>query len=503
MTFTSRKALLLATGLFSTALAIQIPNAQAQSFTPASPWAFNVITSQNGEKICHASSEYNNGYIVTLRAKEDSDIGLSVNFRQNIFDVAQPYSMEIALDNRLYNASAQAESTSTLAATLPANASIFSGAQNANTLEIGVAGNSFKFDLAGFSSAYNGFSKCVQSAPAPMAAPAPVAQQAPVAMDAAPLRMNTAAVPSMNSSALPDLGIDTKSRPSGNRQRYTEMLAEKMGATPTDLLPKERRFNVNAPSIALAPSMATPPSSADLETPTFELQAAAETNAMPAQPTEPVIKVEVMDAPKLPEIKVKETKSISTPLTITKETETITADFTEAKLSPARKSRVFVNTDLDVPVTSMKSTPKPVGPSAAEKRMQHDLARLEQELHSLKTENSQLQNELDMSLNEAQDETISITTDNWDLERATMRYNEAERQIKRLGQQIQKERARCTAQLKELEMMLFDPQLTEKQQLATLAELEEKLFEAEEKLSIQRRRYEERIQLLEGQLRGE
>ena len=56
-----------------------------------------------------------------------------------------------------------------------------------------------------------------------------------------------------------------------------------------------------------------------------------------------------------------------------------------------------------------------------------------------------------------------------------MRYNEAERQLQKLGQQLQQERAQHAMERKELEAMLFDPQLTEQEQLARLNQLEQEL----------------------------
>ena len=117
----------------------------------------------------------------------------------------------------------------------------------------------------------------------------------------------------------------------------------------------------------------------------------------------------------------------------------------------------------------------------------------------LEQENLALNNELKSSLRESEKERLDISSNNWDLERATMKYNEAERQIQKLGEQVQKERAQCTMEKKDLEAQLFDPQITDQQQLARLSSLEQQLAEAEQKLDDQRLRYEERIRMLESQ----
>ena len=84
-----------------------------------------------------------------------------------------------------------------------------------------------------------------------------------------------------------------------------------------------------------------------------------------------------------------------------------------------------------------------------------------------------------------------------------MKFNEAERQIKRMGQQLQKERAKCKAEKQELEAMLFDPQVTSDAQLARLAELESQLMKARKELDDQRAHYEERIRALERRASAE
>lgn len=103
------------------------------------------------------------------------------------------------------------------------------------------------------------------------------------------------------------------------------------------------------------------------------------------------------------------------------------------------------------------------------------LTTMEKELELMRAENQALNDELGTALREGEQERLTISSENWNLERATMRYNEAERQIKRLGQQLQKERAQNALEKKELEMMLFDPELTDQAQLARLSQLEQEL----------------------------
>lgn len=73
-----------------------------------------------------------------------------------------------------------------------------------------------------------------------------------------------------------------------------------------------------------------------------------------------------------------------------------------------------------------------------------------------------------------------ISSDNWNLETATQRYNEAEREIQRLGSAVEAERAKCIVEKKNIEYMLFDPKIATKQQIAKLMTLENQLAEAKQ-----------------------
>jgi len=124
----------------------------------------------------------------------------------------------------------------------------------------------------------------------------------------------------------------------------------------------------------------------------------------------------------------------------------------------------------DIPVHSVDAAPA-VPPKFGDKRA----AELESKLVMAKRENEALSAELELALRASEKERLEVSSDNWNLEQATMRYNEAERQIASLGQQVQKERAQCAMEKKELEMMLFDPEVTEQAQLAQLAKMEDEL----------------------------
>lgn len=196
---------------------------------------------------------------------------------------------------------------------------------------------------------------------------------------------------------------------------------------------------------------------------------------------------------------------------MTKQTAKIEADFTDASAdvpadeAPAVDDSAYVQASASSPYEEPIEAPSAIEPSSGTAgedfiQMRDKIRELEQEVGRLSKENTLLDSELKTSLKDSEDERLSVSSDNWNLERATMRYNEAERQIKRLGRQLQAARSQCTQEKQDLETMLFDPQVTEQSQLAKLSALEQDLAKAQAELQSSQRRYEERIRLLEGQL---
>lgn len=156
--------------------------------------------------------------------------------------------------------------------------------------------------------------------------------------------------------------------------------------------------------------------------------------------------------------------------------------------------------DIDKEDISIDFNEPAPAPKMASSLTSHKIIELEGKLEALSAQNMALERKLESAEELATSREVSVATDNWDLERATMRYNEAERQIDRLSRKLSKERAKWEMERQELETMLFDPRVTEKQQLAKLATLEDELSEKQEELERQRKRFEERIKLLEERL---
>ena len=110
------------------------------------------------------------------------------------------------------------------------------------------------------------------------------------------------------------------------------------------------------------------------------------------------------------------------------------------------------------------------------------MADLEIKLEAAKADNAALSRQLESTKVQQEDKRLTAVAGHWDLEQATKRFNEAEREIARLGKQLEQERMSCNREKAEIEQMLFDPAVTDQKQIERLSLLEKQLNEANAKL---------------------
>lgn len=294
---------------------------------------------------------------------------------------------------------------------------------------------------------------------------------------------------------------DAPAAPPAARERYTEKLARQLKEQSEQYKPASSSSSSNPSSPGPAALPPRPYNSEDAEeaeqtqAPKNEvihfngerILPEPKTDSSSAQIEEPKPEAEHVSV-KIPAYKM------------TKQTTKMEADFTKIpeEAPAADDSAPLIEASVQSPSPAM------IEPGSGDSddfiQMRQKVRDLEEQVLRLRKENSMLDDELKTSLKDSEEERLSVSSDNWNLERATMRYNEAERQIKRLGRELQTARQQCSQEKDDLKSMLFDPQVTEQQQLAKLSSLEQELADAKSDLQSVQRKYEERIRLLEGQL---
>lgn len=504
-----------ATLLYFSAFSIQSAKASTAEpelhFYPASGWDMKRIE-RDGRTICSLAAQMNNGFVLQISGSNQIVNTLNFDFKQSLFQDIEGLEAILNVPGKMRR-SVQAKplTDSLLSITTTPMQNLVVAMRESNVIDLHVGANAFRFFLTGLAQKIDGFDRCLgiqdtktmaaiqqeKKMEPPRDAPserlqkiaenaqkkyeaemAQILTQAPERDDEARISMS-AQDEGADDNTLTVSARDAASvRPSPRGERFTERLAREManadsfGIESDFEMPKassgEPVQEVSAPETqsAEAEKVDLPPlEPVELDQSAKEQAKAqiaeAETLApeeMPAPETvEPEPVMEQME-------KQPKTRSIRSPeVKITKQTASIEADFT----------------DFGLPEESVETpkavAPMPIGSEPFSRFENREDSKLQKEVNTLRAENIQLNAELEKALRASEKERLDVSSDNWNLEQATMRFNEAERQIAALGQKIQKERAQCAMEKSELEMMLFDPAVTEQAQLARLADLEKQL----------------------------
>lgn len=443
------------------------------SFYPAAGWNVETFDAGDGANICSISNEFNNGFIVQFTGTQRGMNDMSVDFRQAVFEENQSYNMAVNIPGYLDTADlGVAYNEQVVGFDLSAHGGLMNALNDAGVLDVHVEGNAFRFFLTGFTNAANRFENCLaDAAPAPAmvsAAPSSVAEgfvyssaeeaqalaaEAPVidpqdlvqppafeGVSDEPVSLTSAGDVAADESYIVEQGyVDVV-----EQERY---LVQELVNTGDDWRDEPELFTDGAPS---------------------ELSVDESQYMIAVQP-----EVTTNPDPDMGAIKV------------TTSTATIEKDFS--------------NIGMDASVTPLlveKLTAAPV----YNDEMQGKITNLEYAVEALKQDKAILEQEIETVQAESAEKRLSITSDNWNLEHATMKFRESERQVERMGRQLRRERTKHASEISRVEGMLFDPEVTNSRQISKLAELEDNLDNANGKLSDQQRRYEARIQILEKQL---
>lgn len=505
------------------------------SFYPVQAWTSGStpgVTAAGGAAQCFVQSEFNNHYIVRFDGSGNWVESLNIDFRQNVFETGKSYDVSLSVpgvENKTL--SAEAARQSALSIRLKGQKDFYKALSQSPVLDIKIEENHFRFYLTGFAAAAKNFERCMAGGPfnAEPAAKAATPQTVDAGTGITPtpeaelFRMNesiayeqaeaqnvpiteilpeqpgvpeleeqdmTALSPVNGKIDSAEMAVPPPAAERSSHKRLSEKLAEEIANNP-DIIAVDERPSSSRKMLAMPPAGENEsllPAPTDIQaTPVEKDEKVAALDTL--SPIDKEMDADQADMPELTNAQPFEDVKAVPPV---KSAEPVRYKTPEMKIN-----REVAKAELDLTSETLdRVEPAGVVPGG----YGETISRLEGEVQMLKTENAALNDELESALKEAEHERLSISSENWNLEQATMQFNEAERQIKRLGQQIQKERAQCDVEKKELEAMLFDPRVTDEAQLGRLAALEQQLKEVREDKELQRLRYEEQIRLLEGRI---
>ncbi len=439
-------------------------------FHPVSSWSVKAAgAAGQGPARCVMGNEFNNGFFLQLTSASGAIETLSLNIRQPAFTPGQTMTAKVSVPGKTSaSLPAKAFEPEVMVINMKGQNTLFDAMKSGSVLDIDLDGNVFRFYLTGLAASMPQFTRCQGvTAPAPIASAEPESQK-----PAAKIEPETKTAEKADEIPLPAPGETRDVEKVNNKVLDSDELMAEIAdfaapsAAPADPAAQKNDDAAPIPSAIIkeeetSVSGGTEEKSADIKADEAEEKQAED---------------KADDAPAITPPPEKITTSISSPKPI------ITT----------QKSKAEVDfTDRAMPEKHVESVP------AIPPGMDQKMREMENKISLMSQENDQLNAELERTLKASEKERLEVSSENWNLEEATMRYNEAERQLARLGQQIQKERAQCTMEKKELEMMLFDPNVTDQAQLARLSSMEKQLEEAKNALESQRASYEEKIRQLQ------
>ncbi len=488
---------LLATSLLAACLATTslisvgvMANDPELYFYPKDKWTVERINNgaaQDTLQTCALSNQLNNGYIIQLAGTSKGFTNLNIDFRQDSFVTNQRYEVKYSVPGIIEKIiPTKAFKKSLLVSDLRHNSEFAEALRTTSVLDVQIRDTQFRLYMTGLEATLPEYMDCI-TPPAAMAATQMEETLIPLFSPPKKNISGNIAPPPPILSLSSDSSSNNAAQQAG--AKITEMPAHKLRPQPSNKprYTEELARQLKEESEKYKPSI-EPEALAHTEDTSSMLLSAAEAPLKTTTTT-----IQKAKSPK-PVYHINKLKPISVDLTKAAQQEqpsiTVASAMTPA---PGDDAAQFF-----AAIEPASGTQK-----SASVDMRNKISDLEQRIGSLLQKNKLLDEELKSTLHDAQDERLSVSSENWNLERATMKFNESERQIMRMGRQIQTQKAQCQQEKTELENMLFDPELTNQQQLASLASLENELDTAKSDFYRQQRQYEERIRLLEKQLNAQ
>lgn len=108
---------------------------------------------------------------------------------------------------------------------------------------------------------------------------------------------------------------------------------------------------------------------------------------------------------------------------------------------------------------------------------------LRDQLELAKSESEGARKQMENLQKDSENRQLKVAGGNWDLEQATRRYQESQREIRRLGALLEEDRVKCKQEKKDIEYMLFDPAVAAPAQISMLGDLEDQIQKKDERIA--------------------
>lgn len=512
--------------------------APAVVYKPQGEWAVTRVAAKGPGKdpYCTMARRFGDNTILTFARNGKDETSLAMDFQPNTLAKGQSYYVTLSAgadEKRAFDVTPVSDKAMVIR--LGQDAKFHDALNSAGSLNVDVAGLQFKFELPDMEKGHQDLGGCVTSIVEPaagepsgqQAASAPVPAVTPEAIISAPAKSTSVGNPApalSETESLREENLRLKNALERERREYEDrFMKESAGSSQVSevmeklkLLEKENsdlkyqladarsmqpKSKAEAPAVAAAPAVCAPTVS-DEKDPAVqaELSMLREENTrlkadLAAQKTA-MVELEM----KASEAAQGDSKKWAT--------DTATISRLQSRVDELSVQNTKLQSDLTAAQASMSASASAAASVKDDSSITlSQLRSVEAQLRSVENERDTLRLQIEKMGEGGEDKLLKLSGSDWNLEQATRRYNEAEREIRRLGTQLEQARTKCTAEKKEIEYMLFDPEIATKEQISKLMTLEQELTTAKAELARKDTdsggkltEYEQKIASLEGEL---
>ncbi len=479
--------------------------AQASTMTPEGGWAVSKVeTSASGKPYCAVARRFSNNMVWTLAQNVDYESSLALDFRTSTLNNRQDYRVELttgAGEERVFNI--RPVSPQALIVRLGRDNEFIDSLARSGRLSASLSGDRYDYNIPDFADGRRQLQDCLAglrggmrevavASGADVMAPIPVAATAPASSSAQATAPTPQAYEEARSSAdsleqVREENMRLRQALAQERRQYEDRLLQEGtdSSKVAELNEKLRLLEQENRDLRLRRERPAPPPMQCPDVTASDAVSEKRLEQMAAQ----LSSLRVENARLRDEIEILRAERAETP-----PAPDMAAPNQQAaqEIERLRQRVSALENDNEA---LRKSVSERAGDTGGVSLAQ--LRSIEEQLQQVQAERDKLRQEIDAGVGRAVSEDVpagglsshSIASENWNLEQATRRFNEAEREIRRLGRQLEEQRTHCAAEKRDLEYMLFDPQIATQEQIARLQELEGRVATAEQKYEAQKEQF--------------
>ncbi len=513
-------------GLMATTSLVQPIHSARAAADAQTGWAINRVVSAASGSYCTMAQKYSDNTVMTLAKNQAGEYSLALDFTKSYFPDAKPTTVSLrpaGANAQTFNVTPQTDRVVVIG--LGKNDSFVKALKSSGKLDFEVGGQTHTFTTNKFSTGVEELSTCLASMKPAAAPTTETASDKPIDKPAAktltakkPAEVVAAANAPINDQVI-DLKTENaqlKQAMAQERQTYENQQSSSQAALAEELQEKLRLLqqendSLRAQKNAGPQTVVDPKTAEDLAKAKSELAAAQSLNQTLQSQSSQIAqqqKINGASAQQLGELQ-KQNEDLKAQIASLQSKAAIVAPApmpiptTQRIDQTALKENAELKQQLAALQEQVKNTPVSQKPSPEEMKvissLQVENANLKQQLSAAaskpqqaevssdtvqmlknklelaQTENQSLKKQIDAVQSDADGKLKVASSNNWDLEQATTRYQESQREIRRLGTLVDTQKTQCSQQKKEIEAMLFDPAVSDKAQQEKFHSMEDQI----------------------------